>query len=502
MTAYERLMERLREAFIIASGLNVLQWDLETYIPPRAVELRSNQLAVYTRIWHDTVVSPEMGNLIHEAEKEHLSDIQKRNVFLARRQYDQETKVPPELVEKLAKQTAISVDVWKKAKAAKNWKMFEPELQKLIDLSVQRAQFMMDAKGVSNVYDSMLDDFERAMPADEIAKVFAELRSRLVPLTKKCTEASRQMRPDSLRLKVPIDIQKTITKDVASLVGFDTTSQQARGRIDETEHPFTIGYFDDVRVTVHYHEDQPVDLVFTVMHECGHALYEQNLNHDWIYQPLGTAASMGIHESMSRFVENMVGRSTEFLTFYYSRLNKLTNNAFKTVDLDTFVKTVNLVRPSKIRIEADEVTYSLHVIIRFEIERDLFAGKIKVSELPRIWNEKYEQYLGMKIENDSEGVMQDTHWASGYYGYFPSYVLGNVYDGMLLDRISKTVPRWADGLTQGKLDVVLGWLRDNVHSKASLYDPRDLIQHVTGNKMTAKPFLDYVERKYSKLFAL
>jgi carboxypeptidase Taq len=205
---------------------------------------------------------------------------------------------------------------------------------------------------------------------------------------------------------------------------------------------------------------------------------------------------------MSRFVENMVGRSTEFLTFYYSRLNKLTNNAFKTVDLDTFVKTVNLVRPSKIRIEADEVTYSLHVIIRFEIERDLFAGKIKVSELPRIWNEKYEQYLGMKIENDSEGVMQDTHWASGYYGYFPSYALGNVYDGMLLDRISKTVPRWADGLTQGKLDVVLGWLRDNVHSKASLYDPRDLIQHVTGTKMTAKPFLDYLERKYSKLFAL
>jgi carboxypeptidase Taq len=254
-------------------------------------------------------------------------------------------------------------------------------------------------------------------------------------------------------------------------------------------------------VTLHYHEDNPVDLIFTVMHESGHALYEQNLNREWMYQPIGHAASMGVHESMSRFVENMVGRSSEFLRFYYHRLNKITNDAFKSIDTDTFLKTVNLVRPSKIRTQADEVTYSLHVIIRFEIERALFAGKVKVSELPQLWNEKYDEYLGVKIDNDSEGVMQDTHWASGYYGYFPSYALGNVYDGMFLEKLNKIMPTWRQSVGQGKLEPVVGWLRENVHSEASLYDPRDLAQRVTGMKLTAKPFLDYLEKKYSQLFA-
>ncbi len=500
MTSFEKLMEKQKELAILGAATGILQWDLETYIPAKGVELRSEEMGLLTRMYHDMVVSQEMGQLIREAEKEKLNEVQTRNVFLARREYDQETRVPSDSVQELAKQQAATLDVWKKAKAAKNWSMFAPSLQKLVELSVKRAEFMMEAKGMSNVYDCMIDDFERAMPADDIAKVFGELRSRLVPLVKRCTDASKQIRPESIRVKVPIDVQRTIAKDVASLVGYDTTSDQARGRLDETEHPFTSGYYDDVRVTLHYYEDNPVDLIFTVMHECGHGIYEQNLSREFMYQPIGHAASMGVHESMSRFVENMIGRSSEFLRFYHQRLNKITGNAFKSMDLDTFVKAVNMVRPSKIRIQADEVTYSLHVIIRFEIERDLFGGKVKVSELPHLWNEKYNQYLGMKIENDSEGVMQDVHWGSGLYGYFPSYALGNVYDGMFLDKLNKSLPSWKQSVTQGKLEPVLGWLRENIHAKASLYDPRDLAQRVTGMKLTAKPFLDYVEKKYLQLF--
>ncbi len=502
MNAYEKLMEKEREARILGSGLSILQWDFETYMPPRGIQLRSEQIALVTRMLHDMIVNPEVGKLIEEAQKQSgsLTEVQKRNLFLAKREYDQETRVPSELVAELAKQQAISVDTWKKAKAAKNWKMFEPELQKLVDLSVKKAEYMMEAKEIKNVYDCMIDDYERAMPADEIAKLFAELRSRLVPLTKKCADASKQVRTDSLTVKIPIDVHRTVAKDVSSIIGYDTTSKQAAGRLDETEHPFTIGYYDDVRVTLHYHEDNIMSVFYTALHEGGHALYEQNLNRDWMYQPIGQAASMGIHESMSRFVENMIGRSRQFLGFYYPRLNKMTAGAFKGVSFEDFLKAVNFVKPSKIRVEADEVTYSLHVIIRFEIERDLFAGKIKVSELPRVWNQKYQEYLGIKIDNDSEGVMQDTHWASGYYGYFPSYAMGNVYDGMYLDAIARAVPGWEEDLATGKLERILGWLKDNVHSKASLYDPRDLAQKVTGSKLTAKPFLDYVEKKYARLF--
>jgi carboxypeptidase Taq len=471
-------------------------------MPPRGLQLRSEQLGLLNKLLHRSITDPQVGRLLEKIENssDSLNEIQSRNIYLAQKQYNEYTKIPEELMGEYARQQAITVETWKKAKAAKDWKMFEPELEKMVDIATKRYEHLIEPKGVSNVYDAMIDDFEAKMPAAEISKIFAELRDGLVPLVKKCSEASEDLNTDFLRKKIPVKIQEKITANLSELIGYDVTSDKAGGRLDETEHPFTTGYYDDVRVTLHYHEDNLFSAVFAMLHEGGHALYEQNLNPDWKYQPLGLAASYGIHESMSRYVENMIGRSSQFWKYYLPKLNDYTDNAFAGIPENDFIKSINLVRPSKIRIEADEVTYSLHIIIRFEIEQDLFAGKIEISELPHIWNEKYKEYLGVDVEHDAEGVMQDTHWASGYYGYFPSYALGNVYDGMWLEKMNSDIPQWLDDIANGNLMAAIQWLTDNVHCKNNLYDPKDLAEHITGKTITSKPFLEYLENKYSTLF--
>jgi carboxypeptidase Taq len=237
-----------------------------------------------------------------------------------------------------------------------------------------------------------------------------------------------------------------------------------------------------------------------MLHEGGHALYDQNLDPEWIYQPIGSSCSLGFHESQSRFVENIVGRSREFWIYYLPKLKEVSGNIFSDIDLDTFVFAINQVKPSKIRVEADEVTYCLHIIIRFEIERDLMTDKITVADLPEIWNQKYKDYLGVDIENDSEGVMQDIHWASGSQGYFPTYALGNIYSGQILAQIRKAIPDWKDQIAEGNFHNIKQWLIENVHRYGNLYDPADLVKKITGEEINVKHYLDYLSEKYSKLY--
>jgi carboxypeptidase Taq len=500
--AYDNLMKKMKEYILLSSTTSMIQWDYETYMPPKGLILRSEQLSVLKMMGHRMIIDPELGKLLDEIEKasKKLNDVQNRNVFITRREYDKRTKIPEELIAEIAKQNPISLDAWKKAKTASDWKIFEPELKKTIDLARERAEIEMKVKGIPILYDSMLDEFERRITSAQITKVFKELRDRLVPLSKKCAEATEGLDTSFLSNKVPIDIQRKIATDLATLVGYDTVSDQAGGRIDEVEHPFTTGYYDDVRITVKYHEDNVSSAIYAILHEAGHALYEQNLNPDWKYQPIGWNASYGVHESQSRFIENIIGRSPEFLGFYLPRLKEFTGGSFPGVDDTTFIKAMNLVKPSLIRIEADEVTYSLHIIIRFELERDLFSDKISVSELPQAWNEKYSEYLGIDVPDDAQGVLQDTHWASGYFGYFPSYALGNVYDGMLLEEMKQDMPDWLNSIAKGEIIPVIDWMKQKVHHESAMYDPADLMERVTGKKLTAEPFLDYVESKYSTIF--
>ena len=497
-------MNKAKDLSIFQSTESIVNWDMETMMPPKAIKLRSQQLALLSRIEHKMSTDPEIETLLKEIvrhpEYDKLDDVQKRNVYLIKKQYDEQTKLPEELVAEIAKQQAITVDVWKKAKAARNFSMFKPELEKLVELKKKAAEILMEVKETATSYDALIDIFEPKMTAKTITKVFDGLREGLVSLLRKCESAPKKPDISVLKRKVPIDTQRKISKALAEFVGYDIASKEAGGRIDETEHPFTTGYYDDVRITTHYHENYFASSMFSVLHEAGHAIYEQNLNREWIFQPVGTACSSGFHESQSRFVENIIGRSHEFWVYFLPKLKQIAGNILSDVDLETFVRAVNQVKPSKIRVEADEVTYCLHVIIRFNIERDLFAGKIMVKELPEIWNQSYTDYLDVKIENDSEGVMQDTHWASGLYGYFPSYALGNIYSGQILAIMEKDLPKWRKQVEKGIFSPVKNWLIKNVHSYGDLYDPPELIRKITGKELNVKPYLNYLNEKYSKLY--
>ena len=503
-SSYKKLMEKVKNLFILESAAAIVHWDMETKMPPRAIRLRSLQLAMLSRIEHKMSTDPEIGKLLKEImrqpEYDSVDTVQKRNVYLIKKHYDEQTKLPEELVAETAKQQAITIDIWKKAKASKDFAVFNPELEKLVDLRKKAAEILMEVKKTATPYDALIDIFEPKMTAESISKVFAELTVGLVSLIRKCEAAPKQPDISILKRRLPIDIQRKIAESLTEFIGYDIKSKEAGGRIDETEHPFTTGYYDDVRITTHYHENKFASSIFSILHEGGHALYEQNLKSEWMFQPVGDACSMGIHESQSRFVENIVGRSREFWIYFLPKLKSLAGNVLSDVDLDDFVHAINQIKPSKIRIEADEVTYGLHVIIRFNLERDLFADKITVDEFPQIWNESYRQYLGVDVDDDSEGVMQDTHWASGYYGYFPSYALGNIYSGQILASMEKDIRDWREQISKGDFRNVKQWLVKNVHSYGNLYNPPDLIKIIAGRELTVDYYLNYLQKKYSSLY--
>jgi len=501
---YKKLLTRTKDLMVLSSAQSVIHWDMETMMPPKAVEQRSQQLALLSRISHKMSTAPEIGKLLNviltSPQHDSLSEVEKRNVHLIKKNYDEQTALPEKLVAETAKQQAITVNTWKKAKKAKSFPILKPELEKLVALNKQAAQILMQVKKTATPYDALLDSYEPKMTTDTIATTFNQLQKGLVTLLEKIQNSQNQPDTSILRIRIPMEKQRKIAQALTQTLGYDTTSPTAGGRIDETEHPFTTGYYDDVRVTTHYYPDNYTSAIFSVLHETGHALYEQNLNPNWKYQPAGATCSFGIHESQSRLYENIIGRSKEFWMHMLPKLKQITAPAHANVSLSQFVHAINKVKPSKIRIEADEVTYNLHVIIRFQIEKDLFADKIAVAELPETWNHKYKEQLGVNVENDSEGVMQDTHWASGLYGYFPTYALGNIYSGQLLAALEKDMQDWRRRIAQGNLEDIRGWLTKNVHSYGSLYDPADLMRRITGKKLDAKPYLEYLREKYSGLY--
>jgi len=501
---YDKLMANARDRIVLGIATGIVYWDMETKMPPRGIKLRSQQLAMLQQMIHRMTVDPEIGNLLSKVEKhpdyDSLGEPQKRNIYLIRKNYDEQTKLPEELVVETARQQAIAIDVWKKAKASKEFSMFKPELTKIFELKKKAAEILMEVKGTANPYDALIDIYEPKMTSAAIANIFTDLRRGLVDVMNKCLSAAEQQEFSFLNRKVPIDVQRKISSELAKFIGYDTESPLAGGRIDETEHPFTTGYYDDVRITTHYHEVNMASPLFSVLHEGGHALYDQGLNSEWIFQPIGDSCSLGFHESQSRFVENIVGRSREFWVYFLPKLNELTGNTFIDISLDDFVRAVNQVKPSKIRVDADEVTYCLHVIIRFEIERELFAGKLEVADLPQVWNQKYKEYLGVDVENDSEGVMQDTHWAGGDFGYFPTYALGNIFSGQLLSAMEKAIPSWRDEIAKGNFGNVKKWLTDNVHRHGALYDPPVLVKKITGEETNVRPYLTYLNSKYSWIY--
>jgi carboxypeptidase Taq len=502
-SAYKELLLKTKDLVVLSTAEGIIHWDMEIYMPPRAVEQRSEQIGLLRRIRHKLATEPEIGRLLKtiqtSPEYGAMGQVEKRNLYLIDKSYKEQTALPEKLVSDLAMQETLTVNVWKKAKAKKDFSLFKADLQKLLDLNKQAAEILMKVKDTKTPYEALLDNFEPQMPAQTITSTFNGLLDGLKPLIAKIEACQTKPRTEILSQLVPVEEQRRITQLITQTLGYDTASQAAAGRVDETEHPFTTGYYDDVRITTHYYPNNFASSIFSVLHETGHAIYEQNLNQTWKYQPVGSTCSYGIHESQSRFYENTLGHSKEFWTGFLPKV-KSAAPSLANLELDPFIHAVNKVERSKIRIEADEVTYSMHIIIRFELERDLFADKISVDELPEVWNQKYRDYLGVEVLNDSEGVMQDTHWASGLYGYFPSYALGNIYSGQLSAAIDRALPNWRSELSEGNPEGVSGWLKTNVHSRSDLYEPQELIEKATGTTLNSKPYLAYLNRKYGELY--
>lgn len=501
---YRKLLAKAKDIVILQTTKSITLWDMETKMPPQGISLKSQQLALLSRIEYGMITNPEIGILLKHIEQnanyEALDEVQRRNVYLIRKNFNEQIRLPEKLIVNTSKQQAITIDTWKKAKACNSFSLFKPELKKLFGLKKQAAEILMEIKNTSSPYDALVDSFEPKMTCELITKIFAQLKQRLIVIVEKCLSASKQPDVTLLKRYIPVELQREISRSLAQYIEYDVQSKQARGRIDETEHPFTTGYFDDVRITTHYYEKNFTTSLFSILHEGGHALYDQNLNRDWMYQPIGDGCSFGFHESQSRLVENIVGRSSDFWQYFYPKLRGLTGKTFSNVNIEQFVHAINRVRASRIRVEADELTYCLHIIIRFEIEQALFGGNVDIVDLPEIWNQKYREYLNLNIQDDTEGVMQDTHWASGLFGYFPSYALGNIYSGQILSKMNKDLANWRTLLKQGHFFGIKKWLINNIYCYGNLYDPPDLLKKITGEPINIRPYINYLQCKYSKLY--
>ncbi|MFX0123864.1 MAG: carboxypeptidase M32 [Candidatus Hodarchaeota archaeon] len=496
-TAYERLLKETHDYFVLLQIENILDWDFETYMPPGGVKQRSEELAMIATLKHDRITNPKIGDLLKEIKNDpkfsSLNEEMRREIDLIERKYHRESRVPKDLVEKIAKHTPISIDKWKRAKKESNYLLFKPALDKMIELIKEKANHIDPNK---EPFDALVEEYEPGMSSAYYTTLFDELKAGLIPIIQKCVSSPNQPDLSLIRRKCSIPIQKQLSEDISKLVHYDLE----RGRIDETEHPFTTGYYDDVRITTHYYEEDFSDSFYSILHEAGHGLYEQNLSKDYKYQFVGESASYGVHESQSRFIENVLGRSRDFWEYYLPKLKEITGDVFSDVEIEPLIHAINHVKPSKIRITADEVTYSLHIIIRFEIERELLSGKINTEQLPEVWNSKYKEYLGVDIKNDAEGVLQDTHWAGGSFSYFPSYVMGNIYNAQMLAKIVKDIPDYKVLVKKGELKSIIDWLIKNVHSLSNLYNPPDLIKKITGEDISPKYFIHYLEEKFSKIY--
>ncbi len=502
---YSFLNSKYKDYSVVISAEAMLQWDMQTKMPPGGFGLRGEQLAIMSRIDHSMAVDPEIGKQL-EAVLKHkdyasLSDAQRRNVYLIKRAYSENTALPADLVAETSKQSVICFDVWRRAKQAKDFSIFKSDLLKIFELKKRAGELLMEPKGVKTPYDAAIDSFDPKITQDTISQTFDSLKTLLIPIISKWSVESSKIDTSALATHVPAATQSRIANSLAKFIGYDIDSAKARGRIDETEHPFTTGYYDDVRITTRYLENNFTSSLFSILHEGGHSIYEQCLPHDWMYQPIGAACSYGFHESQSRFVENVIGRSPEFWSYYLHELRSVAPELSR-LDYLNLIKSVNVVKPSKIRIEADEATYAMHIIIRFEIERDLFNNKVNVDELPQVWNEKYLKYLGIEIKNDAEGVLQDVHWSEGYFGYFPSYAMGNIICGQLLAKMDKDMPDWRSELRNGRFMAIRGWLNSNVHAYGNLHNPLDLLKIITGEGLNPRHFANYLNSKYEQVYGI
>lgn len=491
----ERFRELIKEKKLLDSTLAILHWDLETEAPKAGQELLSQMIGNISLKSYEISTSPELIEIVEflREMKNELTPVEKKEIEDFYEEMEKLRKIPAEDYKAYTELTAKAQGIWAEAKDKNDYKIFENYLEQIFDYNRIFANYREPEK---DPYDVILNDYEKGMNVEKLDEFFRELRREIVPLLEKI-KMKKINNEDYIEGKVKKCNQIVFSKYLGEYLGFDFN----RGIISQSEHPFTLTVNrDDVRITTKYIEELPLSSIFSTIHECGHGIYEQGIGEELKDTLLADGASMGIHESQSRFYENVLGRSMEFWQPIYKNLQEkyeyLTN-----VTLDEFYKGINSVRPSLIRVEADELTYSLHIMIRYEIEKGILNGKYKISQLPEIWNEKMKEYLGVEPKNDSEGVLQDVHWSCGLIGYFPSYALGNVYSIQIYNKMKEEM-NLEKLLEDKKLDKIKEWLRNNIHKYGKMKTPKELIEDITGEGLNAKGYIEYLKEKYSKIYNL
>lgn len=492
-----RLKEILGEVSDLGRATSVLDWDQQVNIPPMGGDARGQQLATLGKIRQEKFTSDEVGRLIDDLKSEFAgadSD-DAAMIRVAARNYDKAKRVPPSFVAEQAVVASRSFEAWLEAKGKSDYAIFLPHLQKMVDLVHKYISFFPPA---DHPYDTLLDDYEPGMKTADVKAIFDGLRPRQVKLIKAIGEA-KQVKDDFLHKKYNEKKLWDFGEEIIRCFGYDFN----RGRQDKAAHPFETTFsVNDVRITTRFEADNPLAMIFSTMHEAGHGMYEQGVNPAYERTALEGGASLAVHESQSRMWENLVGRSLPFCEHFFPKLKKTFPNQLEGIGMKAFYKAVNKVEPSLIRVNADEATYNLHIMLRLELEIAMVEGILDLKRLPEIWNTKMREYIGVTPPDDAQGVLQDIHWSAGLIGYFSTYALGNLISAQLWEKINKDIRNLDDQIRAGNFDALLGWLRENLHQFGHKYDPQDIVQRITGSKITPEPYIRYLTKKYSDIYSL
>jgi carboxypeptidase Taq len=494
----KQLKAKMSDIMYLSQAAGLLNWDQNTYMPAGAAESRGNQMAVLSRVAHEWSTSDEIGKLLAGlsayAQQLQPDSDDARLIKVTQHDYDIETRVPTEFVVESAQTTTLAFNAWVEARQKSDFSIFLPHLEKVVDLNRRYAAFFPEFE---KPYDALLDQFEPGMKTTDVKAIFDQLRPQQVELIKAIAEKPAV---DDSFLHQAFDEQKQwdFGVEVVSRFGYDWN----RGRQDKAPHPFSTSFgMDDVRITTRVYPDFLNPMLFGTMHETGHAMYEQGVSRSLIGTNLARGASLAVHESQSRMWENLVGRSLPFWQFFYPRLQEVFPQ-LSPVSLEQFYHGINKVSPSYIRVEADEATYNLHIMLRLELEIAMIEGKIALKDLPTLWNARMEEYLSVTPPNDAQGVLQDVHWAYGNIGYFSTYALGNLVSAQLWEKIKSDLPDLDEQIRSGKFDGLLGWLRTNIHQHGRKFEPQELIRRVTGSPITPEPYMRYLREKFGQIYKL
>lgn len=493
LPAYRKLLKRAREIALLDSANSLLSWDEETFLPTKAVAHRAEQMAYLSGQAHRLFTAAKVGEWLTECEQHGYApdSDEAANVREWRRQYDRKTKIPARLVEKFQRVRAHAREAWGHARQESKFKRFQPHLQKLLDLHRQFSELWGYA---GSPYNAHLDEYEPGARAEELRGLFARLRPEIVSILGPAVETSAAVPRAILHGHYPVAAQQAFNREVATAMGFDF----AAGRIDTTAHPFCTGLGpNDCRLTTRYNEADFTQSLYGIMHEAGHGLYEQGLPKEHYGTPLGSAVSLGIHESQSRLWENHVGRSEAFWRHWHPRACRHFPELARLTPAQ-ITAAVNQVKPSFIRVEADQVTYDLHIILRFEIEMKLIEGQLAVADVPAYWNEQFEKSFGLKVTRDADGCLQDIHWSIGTMGYFPTYSLGNLNAAQLMRQALTDCPSLETELAAGEYGTLLGWLREKVHRHGMRHQPQELMRRATGEGTNSAAHLAALRQKYGQ----